>query len=151
MDCSLPGSLSMEFSKQEYWSGLPFPSPRDLPDPGIKPMSLASPALAGRFFASEPPGNPIYGHRGMYKVKKGDTEVIFALSFKGWIGFQLARKREERCWVSSGVRRHFKQLLLLLLLLLLSHFTTRYIEWEGCKVGVKSRISASIISGVPLT
>ena len=73
----------MEFSKQEYWSGLPFPSPRDLPDPGIKPMSLASPALAGRFFASEPPGNPIYGQRGMYKVKKGDTEVIFVLSFKG--------------------------------------------------------------------
>ena len=76
-------SLSMEFSKQEYWSGLPFPSPRDLPDPGIKPMSLASPASAGRFFASEPPGNSIYGHRGMYKGKKGDTEVIFVLSFKG--------------------------------------------------------------------
>ena len=32
--------LSMGFSKQEYWSGLPFPSPRDLPDPGIKPTSL---------------------------------------------------------------------------------------------------------------
>ena len=41
------GPLSMEFSRQEYWSGLPFPSPGDLPDPGIQPMSLASPALAG--------------------------------------------------------------------------------------------------------
>ena len=41
--------LSMEFSRQEYWSGLPFRSPRDLPHPGIKPTSLASPALAGRF------------------------------------------------------------------------------------------------------
>ena len=40
MDCSLPGSLSMEFFRQEYWSGLPFPSPRDLPDPGVKPSLL---------------------------------------------------------------------------------------------------------------
>ena len=44
-DCSPPVSLSMEFSKQEYWSGLPFPSPGDLPNPGIEPTSLASPAL----------------------------------------------------------------------------------------------------------
>ena len=38
------------FSRQESWSGLPFPTPGDLPDPGIQPMSLASPALAGGFF-----------------------------------------------------------------------------------------------------
>ena len=44
--------LSMEFSRKEYWSGLPFPSPGDLPNPGIKPVSLASPALAGRFFTT---------------------------------------------------------------------------------------------------
>ena len=44
--------LSMEFPSQEYWSGLPFPTPRDLPDPGVKPESLASPALAGGFFAT---------------------------------------------------------------------------------------------------
>ena len=41
MDCSLPGS-SVRFPRQEYWSGLPFPSPRDLPHPGIKPTSPAS-------------------------------------------------------------------------------------------------------------
>ena len=44
--------LSMEFSRQEYWCRLPFPSPGDLPDPGIKLMSLVSPALAGWFFTS---------------------------------------------------------------------------------------------------
>ena len=44
--------LSMEFPSQEYWSGLPFPTPRDLPDPGVKPESLASPALAGGVFAT---------------------------------------------------------------------------------------------------
>ena len=42
--------LSMEFSRQEYWSRLPFPSPDDPPSPGIEPESLASPALAGGFF-----------------------------------------------------------------------------------------------------
>ena len=42
--------LSVGFSRQEYWSGLPFPTPRDLPHPGIKPASLASPALAGKIF-----------------------------------------------------------------------------------------------------
>ena len=44
--------LSMEFSKQEYWSGLPFPTPGDLSDPGIEPMSLESPAVAGGFFTT---------------------------------------------------------------------------------------------------
>ena len=43
--------LSMGFSRQEYWSGLAFPAPGDLPDPGIEP---ASPELAGRFFTAEP-------------------------------------------------------------------------------------------------
>ena len=47
--------LSVGFSRRGYWSWLPFPSPGDLPDPGIEPMSLASPAWAGRFFTAEPP------------------------------------------------------------------------------------------------
>ena len=54
--CQVP--LPMGFPRQEYWSGLPFPSPGDLPDPGIKPSSPVSPASAGRFFTTEPPGNP---------------------------------------------------------------------------------------------
>ena len=49
--CQAP--LSMAFHRQEYWSGLPFPPPGDLPDPGIKPRS---PPLAGGFFTTEPPG-----------------------------------------------------------------------------------------------
>ena len=47
--------LSMGFSRQGYWSKLPFPSSGDLPDPGTE---LVSPALAGRFFTAEPPGMP---------------------------------------------------------------------------------------------
>ena len=50
--------LSMGFPWQEYWSGLLFPSPGDLSDPGTE---LVSPALAGRFFATEPPGKPYIG------------------------------------------------------------------------------------------
>ena len=51
--------LSMEFFRQEHWSGLPFPSPGDLPNQEIKSASFASPALAGGFFTIEPPGKPI--------------------------------------------------------------------------------------------
>ena len=47
--------LSMGFSTQEYWSGLPFPSPGDLPNPGIKPPT---PAFTNGFFTTEPPGKP---------------------------------------------------------------------------------------------
>ena len=54
--------LSMGFSRQEYWSGLPCPPPGDLPDPESEPLSLRSPALAGRFFITsstwEAPNNP---------------------------------------------------------------------------------------------
>jgi len=45
--------------KQEYWNALPFPPPGDLLDSGIKPVSFASPALAGRFFTTVPPGKPL--------------------------------------------------------------------------------------------
>ena len=54
--CEAP--LSMGFSRQEYWSGLLFPTPGDLPDPRIESASLASPALAGRFFTVVPCGKP---------------------------------------------------------------------------------------------
>ena len=48
----------MGFPRQEYWSGLPFPSPGDLCNLGIEPMSLVSPALASGFFTNEPTGKP---------------------------------------------------------------------------------------------
>ena len=51
--CQAP--LSMEFSRQEYWSGWPFPPLVDPPGPGIEPTSLAFPALSGRFFITVPP------------------------------------------------------------------------------------------------
>ena len=52
MDYSPQAPLSMGFSMQEYWSGLLFPPPGDLPDPGIKPVSFMSPEMAGGFFTT---------------------------------------------------------------------------------------------------
>ena len=58
IDCTPPGSLRSKLFRQKYWSGLPFPSPGDLPDSGIKlkPTSPVSPSLAGRFSTTEPSG-----------------------------------------------------------------------------------------------
>ena len=61
-------SLSMGFSKQEYCSGLPFPPPGDLPDPGTEPMSPESPALAGEFFTTEPPGKSVLSGNGAKSI-----------------------------------------------------------------------------------
>ena len=66
----------MDFSRQEYWSGLPFPSPEDLPDPGTEPKSLASPALAGGFFTTSatweaPVGHSLVGNHFL-PVEKGE-------------------------------------------------------------------------------
>ena len=60
-------SPSMGFSRQEYWSGLPFLSPRDLPDPGIEP---GSPALEADALTSEPPGKPMKRKKEKRKAKE---------------------------------------------------------------------------------
>ena len=72
--------LSMEFSRQAYWSRLPFPPPGDLPHPGIEP---APPALAGGFFTTEPPGKPndIWLHRLKYSA----PENIITLDLCPWV------------------------------------------------------------------
>ena len=58
--------LSMGFPKQEYQSGLPFPSPGDNPDSGIEPAFPVSPAMAGGFFTTEPPGKPFSPSYSMF-------------------------------------------------------------------------------------
>ena len=68
--------LYMEFSRKEYWSGLPFPSVRDLPDPGVAPASPAFPALTDGFFTTEPPKKPHCNtnhYRGKYS--RGLTRI----------------------------------------------------------------------------
>ena len=69
-------SLSTEFPRQEYQSGLPFPSPENLPHPGIKPTS---PALAGRFFTTQPHGKSINRHIPQ-QICLFDGRIIFSLT-----------------------------------------------------------------------
>ena len=58
----------MEFLRQEYWSGLPFPPSGDLPNPGIEPISLAAPTFASGFFPTVLPGNPLEMNSGHFWV-----------------------------------------------------------------------------------
>ena len=58
MECTPQAPLSMGFSRQEYWSGLPFPPPGDLLNPGMEPMPPVSLSLKGEFFTTETPGKP---------------------------------------------------------------------------------------------
>ena len=62
MDCTHQAPLSKGFSRQEYWSGLPFPSAGNVPDPGMEPMSLAS---AGRF-TIKPPEKPVQAEKRLH-------------------------------------------------------------------------------------
>ena len=68
--------LSMEFSRQEYWSGMPFPSPGDLPDPRIEPRS---PALQSDSLLTEPPGKPIQDSESEREVKSLSRVRFFAI------------------------------------------------------------------------
>ena len=77
--------LSKGFSRQEYWNGLPCPSPGDLPDPGIEPMTLRSPALAGGFFTTsatwEAPRNTYWKNKNnFYFLKYHDGGALVAKS-----------------------------------------------------------------------
>ena len=73
MDCSLQASLSMGFPEQEHWNGLPFPSPGDPPNPGIKPWY---PALAGWFFTTEPPTKVAQGEAGLGHSRTKSSRML---------------------------------------------------------------------------
>ena len=74
--------LSMGFPRQEYCGGLLFPSPGDLPDPVIEPMS---PILAGRFFTTEPPGKPSLIYKAIF------MPVPHCLDYCSFINFEIRK------------------------------------------------------------
>ena len=78
--------LSLEFPRQEYWSGLPFPTPEVLPNPGMEPSSLASLALGGRFFTPAPPGKPTI----LFTYNKMNNEPILSAKFDKFWTMQLS-------------------------------------------------------------
>ena len=82
MDCSPPASSVMEFSRQEYWSGLLFPSPGDLPDSG---MEHGSPTLEVDSLPSEPPGKPLTNVNNVLKSKV--VSLLFNMLYRFVIAF----------------------------------------------------------------
>ena len=83
--------LSMGFSRQEYWSGLPCPPPGHLPDPGIKPISLMSPALASRFFTTS-------------TAREAHADVFGATKSQTWLNY----------WTTTTADRQLENLTLTL-------------------------------------
>ena len=79
---ALQSPLSMGFLRQEHWSGLPFPSPGDLPDPKIETASPASPALADGFFTTEPPGK--LSSKGCWASNATETAKRCKLAESHW-------------------------------------------------------------------
>ena len=91
MDCKPTRLLCpWHFSRQEYWSGLPFPFPGDLSDPGIDPASPASAALTAGFFTTEPPGKPILSTYIYFSIinkfisKRKENLLSFRTSLKSY-------------------------------------------------------------------
>ena len=84
--------LSMEFPRQEYWSGLPFPFPKELPDPGIEPMSPVPPALQVASLPTEPSGTPTVNN-ALVNIYDQFCVNMFTIS----VGYVL------RCKVAGGL------------------------------------------------
>ena len=88
MDCNPPGSSVHGISQEEYWNGLRFPSPGDLPNPGIEPASFMSPALAGRFFTTSTTSAPQRSTNNIPAVTLG-------------VGFELERSQEKLIFAAA--------------------------------------------------
>ena len=96
--CQVP--LSMGFSRQEYWNGLPCPPPGDLPDPGIQPTSSAATALAGTSFITEPPGLLIHCCESV--IPQNKTKILEKREEFSSDKMPLAYKR-VRCYNPLGM------------------------------------------------
>ena len=109
-DSATPGTtachapLSMEFSRQEYWNGLSFPTPGDLPNVGTEYVSL-SPALSGRFFITGPPGKqktpwllPNFGNYELSCYKDVCTSFCTVIHFQLLWGYT----KEHNSWIWYG-------------------------------------------------
>ena len=113
--CVHQAPLSMGFFRQEYQSGLPFPPPRDLPDPGIKPISLVSPALQAGSLPLVPPGKPserrltlnVSDHRRTSDAHLGWCDLAYLLWERG---SQLGR----RCWNLTATWMWISQIAMLM-------------------------------------
>ena len=115
---ALQAPLSMGFSRQEYWSGVPFPSPGDLPDPGIEPRSLMSPTFAGGFFTTSTTWGQII--ISFCFVFLSNMRVQWDIwKFRTWSDFPSCRAT-SLCQTNSKSREHVSFALVSLILVLLA-------------------------------
>ena len=114
--------LTMESPRQEYWSGLPFPSPGNLPDPGIEPMSRA---LAGRFFTIEQLGKPCFGHTWYYFL---ELFLIYECLFLS-LFFVLS------CNIFSHILKNNTDIFLFAFFYILYHFQILWLPFPLCWFG----------------
>ena len=105
----------MGFSRHEYWNGLPFPSPGNLPDPGIK---LESPALAGGFFTTEPPRKPYPGSMAAAMAQECSQEELP----------YIQGKEQGLCFAGAAVKRY-----------LISKVRETQVTWEALREGISGQ------------
>ena len=106
MDCSPPALLSMGFSRQEYWSGLPFPPAADLPNPGIKPTSPVSPALQADSLPAEPaPSRSVLLSSKTRNVQL-NAEIICVKAVESCRGAGRGVNRSSERWSDSSSCSH---------------------------------------------
>ena len=103
--------LSMGFSRQEHWSGLPYPPPEDLPDPGIKPVFSCTPALASSFFTASATWEAIWEHISFLLPQSPEWLSLALITRQGQADENLAKKHcngwgeEHRAWWESSYRK----------------------------------------------
>ena len=99
--CNRQAPLSREFSRQEYWNGLPFPSPRDLPNPGIQPRSAY---IAGRFFTN-------WAETGKWDAANSKVLKIAVLGLPWWLSGKESACQYRRCGFDPWSRKipHVKE------------------------------------------
>ena len=119
-------SLFMEFSRQEHWSGLPFPSPGDVPNPGIK-LAFPGSCIAGRFFITEPPGKRPYSSQShcLWQRLMYIPLNLYSLIFQGTIDrlhFPVCFAVRYSCWVSSSQQQEWSIGILCFIVLCRSFF-----------------------------
>ena len=134
----------MGFPRQEYWRESPFPSPGDLPNPGMELVSTASPALAGRFFTTEPPGKTrlcsSQSLRGTPRILPPDTENLAYLPptiYQVYSACQIEYNRNKEMTASDSEDHRSKKPLkfpAFLLTLSFSNYSrwgkVSYVVWE---------------------
>lgn len=111
--------LSVEYSRQEYWTDLPFPTPKDLPNPGTESTFPASPTLSGRFFTTELPGKPIryilytHTHTQCPQRVRGDTATMTQLKTRMFLFYNVIFKNqisrqllEIKMYTTNSTPRH---------------------------------------------